>query len=99
MDYFAKLLSKDDNEADVIGFAGLICLAVLCVVTIYVVIVAPQAWNPITFASAVVAHLGGISGGKTIRDRFSDAPSTTASSVTKTPEGDVTAAATKTEGS
>ena len=98
MNFLAKLLAKDDVEADVIGFAGLLALLVLCGVTIYVVIIAPQTWNPIGFATGIATNLGAMAAGKTVRDRFSAAPTVTASSVTKTPEGDVTAAATKKEG-
>lgn len=98
MNFITNLLAKDDSGADIIGFCGVIALLVLCGISVYAVVTSPGSWNPITFAAAVTAHLGAISGGKTVRDRFSTAPSATSSSVVHTAEGSVTVEATKAEG-
>jgi hypothetical protein len=72
--FFRSLFSGDETVVDSIVVAALLALVALIGVTVYVAIIAPAGWNPVSYASAAASLIGAGAGGKMARDRWSQPP-------------------------
>ena len=70
MSFLHKLLSGAENEVDSVVTAGLLALMTLIALTVFVVVLHPEVWNPITFATGAGTLIGATAGGKTARDHW-----------------------------
>jgi hypothetical protein len=72
--FFAALFSGDETSVDSIVFCGLVSLLAMIGAAVYVAILAPQTFSPITFSTGASAIIGATAAGKTARDRLSTSP-------------------------
>lgn len=67
---FDRLIGSNDKSADSIVLSGLVAILSLCLIQWWAVAVLHQEFSPVAFGGGVAAILGGIGGGKTLRDRI-----------------------------
>ncbi len=72
--FFRALVSGNESEVHSVVVAGLVSLAVLVAITIYVVAQDHASWNPISYATGVGSLIAAMAGGKTVHDRLSSPP-------------------------
>lgn len=80
MEKFLKgLLSGDETGIDSVIACSIFSLLIFFTLTVYAVLMDHSSWNPITFATSSGTIIGIGAGGKTVRDKFSNAnsPNTT----------------------
>jgi hypothetical protein len=71
MSFIGRLLASNDKTADSVVFGGLIALAAMICISGYSVVRNHKDFNELTFGGGAMAIIGGIGGGKAVRDRFS----------------------------
>jgi hypothetical protein len=68
VNYLKALFHSDDSQVDSLIFGGLTAIAALIGLQVYTTIIRPQDFSPVNFGGAVTAILGGIGGGRRLRD-------------------------------
>jgi hypothetical protein len=66
--FFGRMFSSDDRTADSIAFVGFMIGVTLCAAELWDVIINKREFAPFTFGGGATAVLGGIGGGKKLRD-------------------------------
>ena len=74
MNFLSALFSGDETAVDSIVVCGLVLTLTLAGIAIYMTIVEPQSFNPVTFSTGGSALIAATAAGKTARDRLSTSP-------------------------
>lgn len=72
--FLSRLLSGDESGVDSVVVGGFASLFVLFGMTVYAGVHDPATWSPVSFVTAAGGIIATFAGGKTVRDRLSQAP-------------------------
>lgn len=71
VNFWSRLLNSKDASADSLIFAGIVALFFMCSLSAYDVIFEKRPFNAFTFSTGAATIIAAVSGGKTVRDRWS----------------------------